>query len=118
IDTFQVISAMGANEHSRIFYNRLKGEMEGAVLEQGIPYTYILQPALIGGERKESRPFEYIFKKIMSVGDHLLVGKLKKYRTIDPEAIAKAMIYLANNKYKKHRIQSDEISEIAAKSNN
>ncbi|MBT8296144.1 MAG: NAD(P)H-binding protein, partial [Gramella sp.] len=116
IDTFQVISAMGANEHSRIFYNRLKGEMEGAVLEQGIPYTYILQPALIGGERKESRPFEYIFKKIMSVGDHLLVGKLKKYRTIDPEAIAKAMIYLANNKYKKHRIQSDEISEIAAKS--
>lgn len=113
IATFQVISAMGADEHSRIFYNRVKGEMEGAVIEQGIPNTYILQPSLIGGHRDERRPFEYLWKKIMNVGDHLLIGKLKKYRTIQPETIAEAMIILANNEYESGRIQNDEIKEIA-----
>lgn len=113
INTFQVISAMGADEKSRFFYNRVKGEMEGAVLEQQIPNTYIIQPSLISGNREESRPMEYIWKKIMSVGDHLLVGSLKKYRSIHPSTIVDAMIYLANNEYPGGRIPSDEIREIA-----
>jgi len=113
IETFQVISAMGADEKSRFFYNRVKGEMEGAVLEQHIAKTYILQPSLIGGDRQESRPFEFIWKKIMSVGDHLLVGSLKKYRSIHPETIVNAMIYLANSTYRSGRITSDEIRDIA-----
>ncbi|MCB7481978.1 NAD(P)H-binding protein [Christiangramia sediminis] len=113
IETFQVISAMGADEKSRFFYNRVKGEMEGAVLEQHIAKTYILQPSLIGGDRQESRPFEFIWKKIMRVGDHLLVGSLKKYRSIHPETIVNAMIYLANSNYRSGRITSDEIRDIA-----
>lgn len=115
INTFQVISAMGADEKSNFFYNRVKGEMEGAVLEQQISNTYILQPSLIGGSREESRPFEFIWKKIMSVGDSLLVGSLRKYRTIHPEIIADAMIYLANNDYRSGTITSDEIKVIAEK---
>jgi len=113
INTFQVISAMGADEKSNFFYNRVKGEMEGAVLEQQISNTYILQPSLIGGSREESRPFEFIWKKIMSIGDSLLVGSLRKYRTIHPEIIADAMIYLANNDYRSGTIPSDEIKIIA-----
>lgn len=113
IETFQVISTMGADEKSRFFYNRVKGEMEGAVLDQHIANTYILQPSLIGGSREESRPFEYIWKKIMNVGDYLLVGSLKKYRSIHPETIVNAMIYLANSDYRSGRIASDEIRNIA-----
>ena len=113
IHTFEVISAMGADEDSRIFYNRTKGEMEGAVMDQGISRTYILRPSLIGGHREESRPFESLAKKMMNLGNKLLVGKLKKYRSIHPETITKAMIYLANNDYRKNRIESDEIKEIA-----
>lgn len=113
IRTFQVISAMGANENSRFFYNRTKGEMEGAVMEHRIENTYILRPSLIGGERQESRPMEYAWKKIMTLGDHLLVGKLKKYRSIHPETIAKAMIFLANSQYSSGKIESDEIKRIA-----
>ncbi|SDS33305.1 NAD(P)H-binding protein [Gramella sp. MAR_2010_147] len=115
IGTFQVISAMGADEKSTFFYNRIKGEMEGAVLEQQISNTYILQPSLIGGKREESRPFEFIWKKIMSVGDSLLIGSLKKYRSIHPEIIVDAMIYLANNDYRSGKIPSDEIKKIAEK---
>lgn len=113
IRTFEVISSMGANENSRFFYNRTKGEMEGAVLEHRIENTYILRPSLIGGEREESRPFEYVWKKIMNLGDHLLIGKLKKYRSIHPETIVKAMIHLANSQYSSGRIESDEINGIA-----
>lgn len=117
ISTFVVISAMGANQDSRFFYNRTKGEMEGAVLEQQIPNTYIFRPSLISGYRQESRPFEYAWKKIMSLGDHLLLGKLRNYRSIHPETIVNAMIYLANNEYKSQIIESNEIKEIALKTN-
>lgn len=109
IDTFIVISALGANQKSRFFYNKTKGEMEGAVLEQQIPNTYILQPSLIGGNRAETRPFEYFWKKVMKVGDYLLIGKLRKYRSIHPETIANAMLLLANTKHHKKCIDSDEI---------
>ncbi|MGA8854923.1 MAG: NAD(P)H-binding protein [Christiangramia sp.] len=118
IGTFQVISAMGADEKSSFFYNRVKGEMEGAVMENHISNTYILRPSLIGGNREERRPMEFIWKKVMNFGDHLLVGKLKKYRTIHPETIVNAMIYLANNDYQSGKIESDEIKLIAEKFTN
>ncbi len=113
IPRFMVISALGADPNSRFFYNRTKGEMERDVLAQGIPETYIFEPSLIAGNREESRPFEAAWKKVMSVGDHLLVGPLKKYRSIHAGSIADAMIYVANNKYAATRIESREIREIA-----
>ncbi|WP_299152814.1 NAD(P)H-binding protein [uncultured Christiangramia sp.] len=109
IYTFMVISALGADEDSNIFYNKVKGEMEGAVLEQKIPNTYILQPSLIAGDRAENRLMESIFIKLMKFGNHLLIGNLKKYRSIEPEEIANAMQYLANHPYESGRIESDKI---------
>ena len=44
-----VVSAIGADKNSRFFYNKTKGEMEEAVLEQKISETYILRPSLIDG---------------------------------------------------------------------
>ena len=55
IKTFVVVSALGANAKSSIFYNKTKGEMERDVLAQNIVNTYILQPSIIGGNRKEKR---------------------------------------------------------------
>ena len=55
IKTFVVISALGADENSRVFYNKTKGEMERDVLSQNIVNAYILQPSLIVGNRNESR---------------------------------------------------------------
>lgn len=113
IERFLVISSLGADADSKFFYNRTKGEMERDVLAQGIAETYIFQPSLIAGKRKEKRPFEAAWKKVMSVGNHLLVGPLKKYKSIHAGLIADAMIYVANNKYSATRIESDEIREIA-----
>lgn len=113
ISKFLVVSALGADPGSKFFYNRTKGEMERDVLAEKISETYIFQPSLIGGEREEKRPFEAAWKKIMKVGDHFLVGPFKKYRSIDAEKIADAMIYVANHKYSATCIESKEIRDIA-----
>jgi uncharacterized protein YbjT (DUF2867 family) len=112
IDTFLAISAMGANSKSGITYNRIKGEMEEAVLNLGIPRTYILQPSLIGGDREEKRLGEWIAKQVMKVFNLVLVGPLEKFKSIDPELIAGSMVWLANNNYGIVRIQSHEIKKI------
>ncbi|MBM1104974.1 NAD(P)H-binding protein [Aurantibacter crassamenti] len=116
ISTFVVVSAMGANAKSSVFYNRVKGEMEDAVLDAKITETYFLQPSLIGGKRNEKRVGEWLFKQFMKVVNLVLAGPLEKYRSIKPETIAKAMVWLANNEYKTNRIESDIIKKIAAKS--
>ena len=113
IPMFIVISALGANPDSRIFYNRLKGEMEAAVLAVGISQTYILQPSLISGYRKERRMGEWIAKQLMKLFNIIMIGPMRKYRSIHPDIIAKAMISLANNPMDKKRIESEEIKKIA-----
>lgn len=114
INTFLVISALGADANSRVFYNKVKGEMQHEVLEQGIPKTYIFQPSLIAGDRDEKRFFEKVAIKGMKVLNTILVGSLKKYRSIQPETIAKAMHIAANAGYPKILIESDEIQALAS----
>ncbi len=113
IDTLIVISALGADRDSGIFYNRVKGEMEDAVMEKGVPRTFFLQPALIRGKRDERRPGEWIAKKLFSVIDIFLIGPLRKYRSIQAADIAGTMIWLANNEYRENRIVSDTIKSLA-----
>ncbi|MBN4083047.1 NAD(P)H-binding protein [bacterium AH-315-A23] len=114
IKTFIVVSALGANVKSNVFYNRTKGEMEKAILKQHIPNTFILQPSIIEGQRDEVRSFEKIGIKLFKLMKPILLGKLKKYRAIKAEYIAQAMIYLANTKTKQQQIiSSNNIKEIA-----
>lgn len=113
IETFIVISALGADPKSAIFYNRIKGEMEDAVLKHAITKTHFLQPSLISGNRHEKRIGEWIFKQLMKVANFVLAGPMKKYRSIRPETIARSMVWLANHDYSKIRIESDEIEKIA-----
>ncbi|MGJ8761759.1 MAG: NAD(P)H-binding protein [Polaribacter sp.] len=98
ITTFLVVSAMGANAKSTVFYNKTKGEMEHDVLKQNIINTFILRPSLIGGERKESRILEKIGLVVIKIIQPLFIGKLKEYKIIDAENIAQAMINLANTR--------------------
>jgi uncharacterized protein YbjT (DUF2867 family) len=108
------ISALGADPESRFSYNRGKGEMEQDLEKLGFEESYFVQPALIGGNRDEKRPFESAWKKFQKLIDPLLLGFLKKYRTIEPETIARAMIYVAVHGHDHSRIESDELKKIAA----
>ncbi|PVW15377.1 NAD(P)H-binding protein [Marixanthomonas spongiae] len=109
IPKFIVISALGANPDSSVFYNKVKGEMERDVLQQNISETYILQPSLIGGNRSENRMGESIAKFFAKTFGFLIP---KKYKMIEPETIAKAMQNLIYKPYSEKRIPSDKIKEI------
>lgn len=106
IQNFIVVSAMGANAKSRIFYNRTKGEMQEAVIDEKIPNTYILQPSLIIGKRYEKRRLEKISGFFMKVFDFMIPTK---YKAVHSKTIAKAMVYLTKNKVAATIIPSDQI---------
>ncbi len=98
INTFTVISAVGADANSKIFYSRTKGEMERAVLKCDIPNILIYRPSIIYGQRKETRLAEKIGTIFIKALQFLMVGKLKKYRAISGEDLAKALFLGVNNK--------------------
>lgn len=114
IDAFIVVSALGANAKSKIFYNRIKGEMEQLVLRQKIMHVYVMRPSLIKGKRTEKRLAEKLGSIIMGILKPFLIGKWKKYRAIKAETIANAMYVLAQVKPDYTIVESDKIQEIGA----
>ena len=117
IPTFLVVSALGANANSSIFYNKTKGEMERDVLSEKIQNTYILQPSIIEGKRNEQRIGEKIGLAAFKLVQPLFFGKLKKYRITEAEHIAQAMLNLANTPLNKQVIASHEIEALAINTN-
>ncbi len=68
-----VVSAMGANAHSPFFYNRVKGEMEAALIEQAWPRLTIARPSMLSGEREKKRANETFLEPLF----RLLPGNWK-----------------------------------------
>ncbi len=52
---FLVVSALGANTRSRVFYNRVKGQMEQGLRDLGFDALTIAQPSVLLGDRAEFR---------------------------------------------------------------
>lgn len=92
VEEVHLISAIGASSNSTIFYNKLKGEIEEDLIKIGFASTYIYQPSMLIGIRKESRPAELFFQKLMPFFDLLMFGSLKKYHSVSKEKLAKAML--------------------------
>lgn len=90
VKKYSLVSSAGADYQSRMFYSRLKGELDDAVKELPFEVTTILRPSILAGERNESRPGESIgmfFMKFLTK----LPG-LKKYRPIPGKTVAQGMI--------------------------
>jgi len=113
IPTFLVMSSLGANARSRIFYSRTKGEMEQAVLDQALPHTYILRPSLILGDRNEKRFGENTGAVLLKLAHVFLRGSIKKYRAIHADGIAAAMIAISKTLPDIQIVPSDLIQEFA-----
>jgi len=94
--SFSVISAMGANPDSSVFYNRMKGLMELGVSNSGIETVNIFRPSLLLGKRKEFRFGEKIASILVYPMIFLFFGPLKKYRPIKASKVALAMLNSAN----------------------
>jgi uncharacterized protein YbjT (DUF2867 family) len=95
---FVVMSSIGADARSKNFYLRVKGEMETQVAALGFPALDIVQPGLIlGGERAETRAGEAVGRALMPLANPLMLGGLKRYRGIEAEVLARAMVGIARS---------------------
>jgi len=106
-----LVTAVGADKDSLFFYNRVKGELEEAVLS--LPYwaVHIFRPSMLLGARNESRTLESIGQRI-STGLDRLAGKwLGAYRPVSGKAVAQAMVHAAQQLEGGHSFHpSDEIA--------
>lgn len=101
-----VISAIGADPDSSIFYNRIKGQMEQAVIAQNWPQLTIVRPSLLLGERMEPR----LAEKLAGPLSRLIPGK---YHGIEVCELARAMWRLALEEQTGLRIvESDELRKL------
>ncbi|SDH67904.1 oxidoreductase [Pseudomonas panipatensis] len=101
-----VVSALGADSKSSIFYNRVKGEMEEALRQQGWPQLTIARPSLLLGQREEIRLAELLAAPFARI----LPGKL---HGIEACALARALWRLALESGKGVRVvESDELRRL------
>lgn len=91
-ETFIVVSSMGASTTSYNFYAKLKGEMEAEVKKSGVNTIHIMRPSMLLGDRKESRPGEFIGKKLMTLFSFLIP---ENYKAIHGKQVAKAMVHFS-----------------------
>jgi uncharacterized protein YbjT (DUF2867 family) len=115
---FLYVSSPGANPHSLIFYNCVKGEAEEAIRK--IPFTafHVFRPMLLLGERKEYRSGEKAGMFILSGLNYAMGGPLKRYRAILAHDVAKTMVRVAQMNLQGVNIfDSQRIQEIAEREN-
>lgn len=82
---FLLVSAIGANAASRVFYNRVKGEVERALLALPFRATTIVRPSLLVGERERKRAGEEIGRYLGA----LIPGR---YRPVRARDVARVLV--------------------------
>jgi len=89
VPDYVLVSSMGANSKSSVFYSRLKGELEEAVSMLSFQKILIFRPSILDGNRKEERAGEKIGLAISRLVTQFM---LKKYRSTPVDVLAKKMI--------------------------
>ncbi|MEQ8267581.1 MAG: oxidoreductase [Parvibaculum sp.] len=111
---FLLVSAIGADAKSSIFYSRVKGETERAVAALGFEALHIFRPGMLIGSRAEKRPVEEIGAVVAPFFNALMLGPARPYRSIPAETVAKAMIAAASSDIPGRQIHTyDEMERLA-----
>jgi uncharacterized protein YbjT (DUF2867 family) len=92
---FLVVSSLGANAKSLIFYSRVKGEAETALKKLSLPHLFIFRPSLLLGNRQEHRAGEKTAASVYKVLAPIFSGPLKKYKGVEAKKVANAMVQMA-----------------------
>lgn len=93
---FLWISSVGADARSPAFYPRVKGEVEDAIAALALARWTALRPSLLLGARAERRLGESLAAAAARPLAPLLRGRLQRYRPIAADAVAAAMVAIAN----------------------
>lgn len=112
---FLVVSSMGANSKSPMFYSRTKGLLEKTLTEMNLNALHIFRPSLLAGNRKEYRLGEQISDRFMRLVDALIPSN---YKIIKAKTVAEAMkIKSMSGKKGVHIYLSGEIVQIVENEN-
>lgn len=95
VNQLLLVSSVGADEDALIYYSQVKGEIEAAVQKLDFWSTHIFRPSVLLGERNENRWGEEIAGKLGKIIDRFTGGMLSKYRPIEADVVAKAMVQAA-----------------------
>ncbi|SHG33994.1 NAD(P)H-binding [Chryseobacterium oranimense] len=89
VEDYVLVSAYGANPKSKIFYSKMKGELEEAVKQLHFNKITIFKPGML--ERKDSeRTGEVLGSRIIKFANKL--GLLESQKPLPTDVLAKAMI--------------------------
>jgi len=91
VKQFHLVSSLGADEKSINFYLKMKGETENDIKDKTFKSIHIYRPSVLVGARTESTRMERLTIKLMLLLNPLLLGPLRKYRTIAAKTVATAM---------------------------
>ena len=92
VHTLVLVSAFGANAASRLFYQRMKGELEQALIALNFPRLIIFRPPLLirpNSDRLGEKVAERVFRVLNRI------GMLKNQRPLAVEKLAQAMLNAA-----------------------
>ena len=89
---YLLVSALGADKNSRIFYNQVKGEVEEAISHLDFQSLHIFRPSLLLGERTEHRAGEGAATAFFKIFGFLVPSK---YKAIDSAKVARSMLVFA-----------------------
>ena len=104
---FLLVSALGANKRSSVFYNHVKGDLEEAVSALKFEAIHIFRPSLLLGPRGERRSAEDAAKIFYRIFWFLIPAR---YAAIDSGKVARAMVSFAAKE--QHGIFIHESSEM------
>ncbi|MCX8490161.1 MAG: NAD(P)H-binding protein [Cyclobacteriaceae bacterium] len=100
---YLIVSALGSNKNSSIFYNKVKGEVEEAIDQIGFKSFHVLQPSLLTGSRKEQRTGEGAAQTFYKIFDFFIP---KKYAAIESIKVARALLAFAKQGQLGKRVHS------------
>lgn len=91
---FIIVTSVGADAESPLFYNQVKGELEDQLKDLGLKALFIFQPSLLLGARQEFRLLEEM-AKLLTVVLSFFIIRLNKQWSISGRSVAKAMLHAA-----------------------
>ncbi|WP_426060961.1 NAD(P)H-binding protein [Hymenobacter sp. B1770] len=113
---FIVVSSLGANADSGVYYSKVKGEMEAAVRQLSFRAIHIFRPSLLLGEREQPRLGERIGAAVLGALKPLMRGPFQKFKPITAATVATAMLRAAEEDGGGVRVHlSNEIAEEESK---
>ena len=114
VKLFVYVSSLGANPNSSSSYLKNKGQVEEELNKINFPKLAVVRPSILLGDRKLFRLGERISIFAMKALSIFFLGSLKKYKPIEAQNVAKAMVAIVQNHDQKKVFESNELSEIGS----